>query len=53
MASAWCPDCDTLVGISATGERQHPVIGTATWWRIDIHKHPARAELCKGSGKKV
>lgn len=53
MASTRCPDCDALVGISPTRERQHPTRGTSMWWRVDVHKHPNRPELCDGSGKKV
>ena len=52
MAKGYCPKCAELVGISPTGERQHPE-RSSTWWRIDVHKHPARAEVCEGSGAKV
>lgn len=53
MALARCPVCDTLVSITPTGERRHATKGTDTWWRVDMHKHPAKTEVCDGSGKKV
>ena len=65
MASARCPECDELVSITPTGQRQHPERGTSTWWRVA--DHPSAVELkvmsdgsiveiqvrCPGSGRKV
>lgn len=54
MAKARCPECDALVGISPTGEKQSPdSLLTSMWWRIDVHKKPDEEKICEGSGKRV
>lgn len=50
MAKAWCPDCDTLVGITPNGVDPRT---TTKRQRIDVHKHPQKPEVCSGSGKDV
>lgn len=52
MAKGRCPNCDELVGLSPTGEKQHPE-RSSEWWRIDLHRHPTKQEICEGSGKRV
>lgn len=49
-----CPDCEQLIEISPTGLKQVPDSNwSAQWWVLHHHKHPTRAELCDGSGKRV
>ncbi len=50
MAKARCPNCDALVGISPTGDKQHPE-HSSKWRRVDMHGHEGK--ICEGSGKRV
>ena len=55
MAKGFCPYCDTLQGISPTGDKKH-VGWSAEWWRVDMHRKPddrpdVVGEVCEGSGR--
>lgn len=51
---AWCPECDTLQVISPTGLQIPGVVGgSASYKRLDLHKHPLKAKVCAGSGRLV
>lgn len=52
MVKARCPDCDELVQIHDTGEKQHPD-RSSHWWTFVLHKQPDKPEICQGSGKRV
>ncbi len=48
---AFCEDCQRVVDISPTGQKQNPSRGSSTWWLIDVHAD--KGEICNGSGKRV
>lgn len=53
MAKGWCEECDSLVGISPTGEVISKRPGQRHW-KLDVH--PGRGPIqfvCPASGEKV
>lgn len=52
MPRGFCPTCSQLVGLSPTREKQDPRF-SSEWWRVDLHRHPVKQEICEGSGKRV
>lgn len=52
MPKAVCPDCETLVGISPTGEAQHEG-WSAQWWLVDMHRCLVTCSACQGFGRDI
>lgn len=61
MPSAVCPECESLVRITPTGEKKHRDF-SAEWWQIADHsderatvKHGVFSveKRCDGSGRRV
>jgi hypothetical protein len=46
----WCEDCQSPQPISPTG-KMIGTWGSASYKRIDAHKHPKEPKMCDGSGK--
>lgn len=53
----WCPNCEQLVGISPTREKQSENY-SSEWQRVDMHAapdpdNPGQKRVCPGSGRKI
>lgn len=51
MAQGICPGCGERREIVPKGQIKEGF--SSRWWEVVVHKHPEKAEICRGSGKRI